>query len=320
MEGKVAREAVGGGAACVAKVPVRPIDSGGWFRPGEKTRACNWMHGKCVGDVDGICWKGPAGPATMHCVDRGAKAMRNLKRRATVAVSNWSRVARQKVVDCFPLHGSALRKDNEKLVKRLAVAERSLNYAFEKGFRSYIRQVVLPRAREVQEGDMECRVYTKQFRTRFQNWNGMTAYQNFILELDCMSRINRVLETGDIRRHFPRLVQFDVKSLTVTYSYEGVGVNNLQESVVVPRVWEQLDEIDRTFKRARVVHLDMHRSGKNLLVGSKGNITVIDFDVAQAGGLSFNWSIDKRIESGKLVASKANMFDILASHRYVRLG
>ncbi|WP_156824353.1 hypothetical protein [Thioalkalivibrio thiocyanoxidans] len=163
-------------------------------------------------------------------------------------------------------------------------------------------------------------MYTKQFRTRFQNWNGMTAYQNFILELDCMSRINRVLETGDIRRHFPRLVQFDVKSLTVTYSYEGVGVNNLQESVVVPRVWEQLDEIDRTFKRARVVHLDMHRSGKNLLVGSKGNITVIDFDVAQAGGLSFNWSIDKRIESGKLVASKANMFDILASHRYVRLG
>lgn len=203
---------------------------------------------------------------------------------------------------------------------QLSIAEKTLDFQFRTFMRDYVETVVLPRATRVRKRDYAHKTYTKTARRRFLPVNAKTGYQNFILELDCLSRINEAVDEQDLPRHFPVLVDFDPDKLTITCSHDGESLEILRKPVHIPNPAAQIRQITETLAQARIKHLDMHPSGKNLLVDPKGRLTVVDFDMAQVDGLSLSSSVDERLANDEMVLTGARILAILQAQKYITLG
>ena len=174
----------------------------------------------------------------------------------------------------------------------------SLVVAFDEMFlanhREYVDTTVIPLASSVlvEAGDGE-KVFRKEFR--HPKGTGLTATQAFFLELDCLARINQVVSAQNTTRHFPTLHGFDVDNLSLELSFDGVSLNNLSSQQVVPDAEAQIDTIVATLERANICHLDIHESGKNLLVDSEGRLTLIDFNRAVIGNIPANSLVGRKL-------------------------
>ena len=153
---------------------------------------------------------------------------------------------------------------------------------------------LVPLAASVAEGASEGE---KVFRKVFLHpkGTGITAKQAFFLELDCLARINQVMIGQTTLRHFPRLRGFDVDALILELSWDGVSLDNLASPQVIPQADRQIDDIVATLERADICHLDIHESGKNLLIDSEGRLTLIDFNRAVIGNTPINPLVGRRL-------------------------
>ena len=161
---------------------------------------------------------------------------------------------------------------------------------------------VLPLATSVTEEAGEEKVFRKVFR--HPKGTGITAKQAFFLELECLARINQALVTQDSLRHFPRLHGFNVDDLALDMSWDGVSLDNLTSPQIIPDAEGQIENIVATLQRADICHLDIHESGKNLLVDSRGRLTLIDFNRAVIRNTPVNPLVGRKLPA----ASKQAQF------------
>ena len=195
--------------------------------------------------------------------------------------------------------------------EQLSTAEQSVDYLFSMHFRTYIEEEVLPRAAKVRRPHHDGPVHGKRARTRFFRWNGMSAYQNFILELDAISRINAaMLELGETR-HFPLLVDFSIPGRTITLTHVGTTLPELREPILVHEVEAQVLRIQAILEQAGVLYLDMHSSGKNLAVSPDGILNVIDFDMVRTGDIPFGPAVEDMHRRGSGLISLENIRSML---------
>lgn len=201
----------------------------------------------------------------------------------------------------------------------IQLAEQTIDFQFKKLMGEYIETQVVPLASAVKAPKFDSQVYVKRFTSKYQTWNSMSAYQCFILELDCLSRINCAMQSRNKTKHFPILVDFDLNTLTITISNNGNALNKLKEPFVVKNLSLQIEEIFETLKQAKVIHLDMVTSGKNVVVNKEGILTIIDFNMAQANGYSFNHCVEKRILDKTYTLTKECFLDIIKKNKNIEI-
>lgn len=128
-------------------------------------------------------------------------------------------------------------------------------------------------------------------------WAGTTREQAFLLEVNCLIRLNEV-ERDSPRRHFPVLLDIDPERQRFAMTRVGLPLTDLPAGpqTVVHDLGAQAACIVRRLERAGVVHLDLHRSGKNLAVDRTGTVSLIDFDVAALDGVAWSGWIRERLD------------------------
>lgn len=129
--------------------------------------------------------------------------------------------------------------------------------------------------------------------------NGLTALQAFHLELMCLDRLQRTSRHG--RQHFPALARFDESRPSLWMSHTGRSLDLIQGRARgrmaerLSRDFEdQLKRIVRRLERARIVHLDMHPTGRNITADRDGRLALIDFDLAAIDDTCFSAEIIRR--------------------------
>jgi hypothetical protein len=187
-----------------------------------------------------------------------------------------------------------LRDDFEAQRRKMQSLIEASDHIFLENHRDTIDNELLPLAASVvtpaQEGE---HVFRKEFLQ--PKGTGITARQAFFLELDCLARINRVLSDSDTPRHFPELRGFSVDDLVVELSFDGVSLDTLTTPRIIPDADRQIDHIVAALEQAEICHLDIHESGKNLLVDQHGRLTLIDFNRAVIGNRPVNPLMAKRL-------------------------
>ena len=201
---------------------------------------------------------------------------------------------------------------------KLRIAEASIDFQFKKIAENYIKEQVLPRAARVKATDYSGDYIEKKYNRNFEPFKGMTPFQLFHLELDCLGRLNEITQEYE-NNHFPKLIDFDANSLIMKFSNNGQSLNNLKSTIKVPQIKKQLDYIFLCLEKARVVHLDMHPAGTNISVSTEGVVSIIDFDLAKVNDFSFNYTIDEILQSDKIVTTRERVLEILKGNKYIEL-
>ena len=124
------------------------------------------------------------------------------------------------------------------------------------------------------------RLVRKAAQERFVS-TGLTGEQSFALEANCLIRLNGA-EAGRERRHFPLLAEADREGMTLATTWAGRSLDSLEpdRSVAVRDLPGQVEAIVAGLDRAGVIHLDLHASGKNLIVSEDGTLSLIDYGTA----------------------------------------
>ena len=124
------------------------------------------------------------------------------------------------------------------------------------------------------------RLVRKAAQERFVS-TGLTREQSFALEANCLIRLNGA-EAGRERRHFPLLAEADREGMNLATTWAGRSLDSLEpdRSVAVRDLPGQVEAIVAGLDRAGVIHLDLHASGKNLIVSEDGTLSLIDYGTA----------------------------------------
>jgi hypothetical protein len=125
-------------------------------------------------------------------------------------------------------------------------------------------------------------------------WSGLSAQQSFRVEVACLTR----LERGPHADRFPALTMIDARSPAIRVTAVGTDLAQLRKGglpVAVPDARGQVAEIVAGLAAAGVVHLDLHRSGKNLCVDARGRLALIDFDQAALDGRVWSGAAEERL-------------------------
>ena len=131
--------------------------------------------------------------------------------------------------------------------------------------------------------------------------SGLEAHRACWLELSCLTRLQAL--AGPAVSRFPVPVSLDADAPTLTMTHLGWALNDvpadLQSGIatlVCQDLAEQVDEIVSGLAKAGVVHLDLQRSGCNLVVNGQGKVGLIDFDIAVIGGKPISAVISERLK------------------------
>lgn len=125
-------------------------------------------------------------------------------------------------------------------------------------------------------------------------WSGMTRDQALHLELGCLTRLGQ----GAARAHFPRLLAIDLPGARFEVTDQGTTLRALTETggrATIIDAEAQIATIMAALETARVIHLDMHKDGRNLCVDPTGRLSLIDFDIAALDGVAFSGEIAQRL-------------------------
>lgn len=214
-----------------------------------------------------------------------------------------------------------LRVEFEAQNRKMQSLIKASDHFFLENHQDTIDRDLLPLAASVVE---PAREGEKVFRKVFLHpkGTGITALQAFFLELDCLARINRVLGDLPTPRHFPLLRGFGVDDLVLELSWDGASLDKLTTPHTIPEADRQIDDIVATLEQADICHLDIHESGKNLLVDSEGRLTLIDFNRAVIGNRPVNPLMARRLPppSQRADFHHARITRCLDNHPLITLG
>lgn len=119
--------------------------------------------------------------------------------------------------------------------------------------------------------------FTKKYKSYNPKcpYNDLTIEEAFETELEIWKRLSG-------NEHFPKLLEFDEKNHTITLEHCGDSLDRIK-SLKIDNLDEQIDSIVRCLQKYKIVHLDMHDSGKNICY-KNNKIYLIDFDIAVIDG------------------------------------
>lgn len=203
--------------------------------------------------------------------------------------------------------------------KLLGNFSKNIDYNFRKWFSS---EEIIKRATEItkSKSNYNGQIYKKKFRDRPQVFSGLTREQSFLLELNCLSKLNKT--RGDKMDHFPRLVSFDSSECTITTSLNGVSLDKLKNVVVTSNIVFQCQTIVNTLRESNVIHLDDHHTGKNIVINEQGIISLIDFDIAIVDGIAtsafFEPMFEKFNARGGYDGFLERMLNIINTNQYIK--
>ncbi|ERP30969.1 hypothetical protein [Chitinivibrio alkaliphilus] len=217
----------------------------------------------------------------------------------------------------FKKSHTTLRKELRRAEKQLTNAEKAINYHFTRSHKEYINEEIFPRAAKVANSTFTGKTRTKKFTRRFRSFKVMSAYQLFLLELDCLGRINEQMLLQDEENHFPILVDYNPEKATITTSHNGISLDKLTTKMVVPNLERQITTILNILANARVIHLDMHKRGSNIVIDSHGILSIIDFDMAQAANRPFNYTVEAKLRRGKQLLTRKQIEKTLACNSHI---
>ena len=113
------------------------------------------------------------------------------------------------------------------------------------------------------------RVYTGYNPIR--KYNGLNKKQAFELELEIYKRIGNY-------ENFPKLISYNTNKLELLIEHCGQSLDKLNK-IKIDNLDEQILNIIDVLVNNKIVHLDLHQSGKNVCY-KDGKIYMIDFDIA----------------------------------------
>lgn len=147
-------------------------------------------------------------------------------------------------------------------------------------------------------------------------WSGLTRAQALHLEVTCLTR----LAQGQGAAQFPRILTLDMIAGRFELTDQGMTLQALAaagRTVTIPDAQAQIATILAAMEAARVVHLDMHRDGRNLCVDARGRLSLIDFDIAAFDDVPFSGEIAIRLAEfhaeGGYAGLGARIRDIIAA-------
>jgi predicted Ser/Thr protein kinase len=108
-----------------------------------------------------------------------------------------------------------------------------------------------------------------------RNFNNLTKKEAFELELEIYKRVS-----GE--DNFPKLISYDEKKLELIIENCGQSLDKIN-SLKIKNLDEQIKNICDVLKKHNIVHLDLHKNGKNLCY-KDGKIYLIDFDITVIDG------------------------------------
>lgn len=123
------------------------------------------------------------------------------------------------------------------------------------------------------------------------------------LEVQCYKLLNSI--------HFPKLISID-KPNVIRIEHKGESLNLIKKKIKIPHYKSQIDRIINEFRKKRIVHLDMHESGKNICVTDNGIISIIDFDIAVIDNNPLSNRLEQKYNKLLLQTNKKNdIYDII---------
>ena len=108
-----------------------------------------------------------------------------------------------------------------------------------------------------------------------RNFNNLTNKVAFELDLEIYKRVS-----GE--DNFPKLISYDEKKLELIIENCGQSLDKIN-SLKIKNLDEQIKNICDVLKKHNIVHLDLHKNGKNLCY-KDGKIYLIDFDISVIDG------------------------------------
>ncbi|WP_071799055.1 hypothetical protein [Natronohydrobacter thiooxidans] len=125
-------------------------------------------------------------------------------------------------------------------------------------------------------------------------WSGLAREQALHLEVTCLIR----LAQGQGAAQFPRLLALEMPAGRFELTDQGqtlLALRTAGRQIRVPDAEMQIATILAALEAARVVHLDLHRDGRNLCLDAGGRLSLIDFDIAALDGVPFSGEIAARL-------------------------
>jgi tRNA A-37 threonylcarbamoyl transferase component Bud32 len=179
------------------------------------------------------------------------------------------------------------------------------------------------------------KLFYKTFKLRKRNrYSGLIGSDSFLLEKKCIDNLSQKYncECKKKRNHFPSIksVEKTKNKKIIEMTHLGESINKLSKNqkkyIKKKKVnfKEQISCILNNLKKSETYHNDMHKSGKNLIVNKKGDLSLIDFNIAntknfypvKSNGIKlFKRTLDS---NGKIRSNKYNDFyDILKINKLV---
>jgi len=206
----------------------------------------------------------------------------------------------------------------ESIRKQLSIAEKSIDWQFNRQFGQYINHIVVPLADKIQNKSFDGRTITKEYTSQFTDFKALTALQRFTLELESLSRVIEQSQILNTQNNFPVLVGFDLLRLQIKTSHNGTCISDVKKSITVYNSERQVDNILRTLEKAGVTHVDMTMRGTNFCVDSSGNLSLIDFDMTIVMGNAINFTLEEK-KNSEFLTTKERIFRMLERNKKILL-
>jgi predicted Ser/Thr protein kinase len=149
-------------------------------------------------------------------------------------------------------------------------------------------------------------IYRKKFLKKYnpiREFSQLNLHQAFYLELEAYRRLGT-------EPNFPSLIGYNEKDFTIDIERCGVSLKDLKKGVTLSKndLKKQISHISRALNKARVVHLDICETGKNICF-KDGCIYLIDFDLCVIDDKPLNSRVAELYH--KYIAAKEDVFDRL---------
>jgi predicted Ser/Thr protein kinase len=126
--------------------------------------------------------------------------------------------------------------------------------------------------------------FTKKFNNNYY-YSGLSKYDSYKIEKRCLERLQKNYKCICKKKsnHFPKIIDYNDNKRVLKMTHLGETLRNISNNKFKNKninFEEQINCIDYNLKKAKVNHLDMHLSGKNMVINDDSILGVIDFDLA----------------------------------------
>jgi len=126
------------------------------------------------------------------------------------------------------------------------------------------------------------KAHQKYMHEEYRNSSGLYPTEEMELEKSALRRIEEKCD-GPTKKHFPRLVAFNNRSITTTAVGTSLAIpksRRYQKSLKLESVINQTHNIIHCLRVSNVRHLDYKVDCKNIAISKKKIIALFDFDIS----------------------------------------